>query len=148
MDYFFPSDHDYSLWYTIRRAHEAIHKVRKSELRLHRLSTIETGVLLVVNTAKKGITPAEISRQLLKDPHSISQLLRRMEKKGLLENVKGYPKKNMIQVRLTQKGQEAYKLSMIGKKVSQIMSVLSDKEKEQLVKSLDKLRERAMEAMR
>lgn len=148
MDYFFPSDHDYSLWYTIRRAHEAIHKVRKLELRPHKLSTIETGVLLVVNTAKKGITPAEISRQLLKDPHSISQLLRRMEKKGLLQNIKGIPKKNMIQVKLTQKGQEAYKLSMIGNKVSQIMSVLSEREKKQLVTSLDKLRERAMKEMR
>ena len=148
MDYFFLSDHDFSLWYTIRRAHEAIHKVRKLELRPHKLSTIETGVLLVVNAAKKGITPAEISRQLLKDPHSISQLLRRMEKKGLLQNIKGIPKKNMIQVKLTEKGQEAYKLSMIGNKVSQIMSVLSEREKKQLVSSLDKLRERAMKEMR
>ena len=72
MDYYFPSDPDYSLWYTIRRAHEAIHKVRKSEIRPYKLSTVETGVLLIVHKAKNDITPAEISRQLLKDPHSIS----------------------------------------------------------------------------
>ena len=148
MDYYFPSDPDYSLWYTIRRAHEAIHKVRKSEIRPYKLSTVETGVLLIVHKAKNDITPAEISRQLLKDPHSISQLLSRMEKKGLLTNAKGYPKKNMVQVKLTEKGKRAFKLSESGNKVGNIMNVLSDKEKKQLVTYLDKLRERAMEEMR
>jgi DNA-binding MarR family transcriptional regulator len=148
MDYYFPSDPDYSLWYTIRRAHEAIHKVRKSEIRPYKLSTVETGVLLIVHKAKNDITPAEISRQLLKDPHSISQLLGRMEKKGLLQNIRGYRKKNMVQVKLTEKGQKAFKLSESGNKVSDIMNVLSEREKKQLVKSLDKLRERAMEELR
>ena len=148
MDYYFPSDPDYSLWYTIRRAHEAIHKVRKSEIRPYKLSTVETGVLLIVHKAKNDITPAEISRQLLKDPHSISQLLSRMEKKGLLTNAKGYPKKNMVQVKLTEKGKRAFKLSESGNKVGNIMNVLSDKEKKQLVTYLDKLRERAMEELR
>ena len=148
MDYYFPSDPDYSLWYTIRRAHESIHKVRKMEIRPYKLSTVETGVLLIVHKAKNNITPAEISRQLLKDPHSISQLLGRMEKKGLLQNIRGYRKKNMVQVKLTEKGQKAFKLSESGNKVSNIMNVLSDKEKKQLIKYLDKLRERAMEEMR
>ena len=148
MDYFYPTDPDYSLWYTMRRAHEAIHKVRKSEIRPYKLSTVETGVLLIVHKAKNDITPAEISRQLLKDPHSISQLLGRMEKKGLLHNVKGFRKKNMVQVKLTDKGQKAFKLSESGSKVSEIMNALTDREKKQLVKYLDKLRERAMEELR
>ena len=85
---------------------------------------------------------------MLKDPHSISQLLGRMEKKGLLQNIRGYRKKNMVQVKLTEKGQKAFKLSESGNKVSDIMNVLSEREKKQLVKSLDKLRERAMEELR
>lgn len=148
MDYYSPQNPDYGLWYTLRRAHEAIHKIRKSELRSSKLSTAETGVLLVVHEGHNKITPAEISRQLLKDPHSISQLLVRMGKKGFLKNVKGVPKKNMVQVQLTPKGEEAYKLSMEGNKLNRIMNVLSGKEKEQLVSYLNRLRERAIEETR
>jgi len=148
MDYYSPQNPDYGLWYTFRRAHEAIHKIRKLELRRFKLSTVETGVLLIVHEGHNRVTPAEISRQLLKDPHSISQLLVRMAKKGLLKNIKGVPKKNMVQVQLTPKGEEAYKLSTKGNKLNKIMCVLSEKEKKQLISYLDRLRERAIEEIR
>lgn len=147
MKFYSPSDPDYSLWLSIRRAHEAIYEIRKKEIRPYKLSTIETGVLLVVHGAKNNITPAEISRQLLKPSNLVSQLLTRMEKKGLLYKTRGSPKKNMVQIQLTKKGEEAFKLSTSGKKLNKIMSVLSNREKSQLVKYLDKLRQRAMEDM-
>ena len=147
MKYYFPSDPDYSLWLYIRRAHEAIYEIRKKEIRPYKLSTIETGVLLIVHESKNNVTPAEISRQLLKPSNLISQLLARMEKKGLLYKNRGKPKKNMIQVRLTKKGEDAFKLSTSGNKLNKIMSALSKRERIQLVKYLDKLRQRAMEEM-
>jgi DNA-binding MarR family transcriptional regulator len=147
MKYYFPSDPDYSLWYSIRRTHEAIHKLRKLELSPYRLSTIETGVLLVVHEAKNKITPAEISRQLLKDHHSISQLLGRMEKRGLIRNIKGYRRKNMIRVSLTRKGHEAFINSTKGKNINKIMAVLSESERKQLELYLEKLREKAIEEL-
>lgn len=148
MEYLSSSDPDYSVWLSFRRAHEAIHKVRKIELRPYRLSTVETAVLVTVHRANNKVTPAEISRQLLKDAHSISQLLVRMERRGLLKRIKGIPRRNMIRVVLTRKGQEAYYHGEKGKAINKIMSVLSDEEKQQLVVSLDKLREKAVENLR
>lgn len=148
MDFYKPLDPDYSLWWTLRRAHEAIYKNRKSELRKFKLSTVESGVLFIVHESHNKVTPAEISRQLLKDPHSISQLLVRMGRKGLIKNVKGVPRKNMVQVQLTAKGAEAFKLSTKGNKMNKIMNVLSEKEKKQFVSYLDRLRERAVEETR
>ena len=94
MKYYNPSDPDYKLWISFRRVHEAINKIRKLELIPYKLSTAETGVLLIVHEAKNQTTPTEISRQLLKDHHSISQLLDRMEKKGLIRKTKGFHRKN------------------------------------------------------
>jgi DNA-binding MarR family transcriptional regulator len=145
MEYYQPSDPDYSLWFSFRRVHEAIHKVRKLELRPYKLSTIETAVLLVVHESKNKTTPAEISRQLMKDPHSISQLLGRMEKRGLLRNTKGFRRKNMIRVSLTKKGNEAFVNSTKGKNIGKIMAVLSEEEKKQLGVYLEKLQEKAKE---
>lgn len=147
MEYYSSSDPDYSIWLSFRRAHEAIHKVRKIELRPYKLSTVETAVLVTVYRANNKTTPAEISRQLLKDAHSISQLLVRMEKRGLLKRVKGIPRKNMIKVVLTRKGQEAYYHGEKGKSINKIMSALSEDEKKQMVVCLDKLREKAMEVL-
>ena len=102
----------------------------------------------MVHAAKGNANPAEISRQLLKDPHSISQLLGRMEKRGLLRNTKGFTRKNMIKVSLTPKGEEAFDNSIKGKNIVEIMSVLSKGEKKQLETLLKKLREKAIEIIR
>jgi DNA-binding MarR family transcriptional regulator len=147
MKLYSPSDLDYNLWFTIRRTHEAIHTLRRAEMRKIRLSPIESGVLFVINEAKNKITPAEISRQLFKDPNSISQLLGRMEKRGLIKNIKGFRQKHMVQVKLTEKGQSAFKLSQSGSQLKKILGVLSDKEKMQLIKCFDKLRNKASEEM-
>ena len=93
MKYYFPSDPDYNLWYSIRRTHQSIYNIRKRVISPYKLSTIESGVLFIIHESKNNITPAEISRQLLQAPNQISQLLTRMEKKGLLYKQKGTPKK-------------------------------------------------------
>ena len=102
---------------------------------------------MIVNQGKNKVTPAEISRQLLKDPHSISQLLVRMEKRGLVKNIKGLPRKNMIRVKLTSKGQKAFKNSLESNNLGKIFSILSEDEKEQFHLYCEKIREMAMSVL-
>ena len=144
MNYYFPSDPDYRLWAIIRRAHEAIYSVRKSEISPFKLSTAETGVLLIVHQAKGKMWPSEISRQLMKKPNFISQLLGRMEKRGLIRTTKELTRKNRIQVKLTEKGLEAHKLAESGEKLHKIMGVLTEEERDQLIHCLTKLTNEAL----
>ena len=44
------------------------------------------------------VTPAEISRRLLRESHSISQILNRMENKGLVRWVKDLERKNLVRL--------------------------------------------------
>ena len=53
----------------------------------------------------------------------------------------------MIQVKLTEKVQKAFKLSQSGKQLKKIFNVLSDEEKKQLIKYLDKIRNEALGEM-
>ena len=85
----------------------------------------------------------EIARQLLKDTHSITQLLVRMEKRGLIRRVKDLPRKNMIRVVMTPKGNKAFKQTSGTKTIPEIMSVLTADEKKQLEDTLNKLRDKA-----
>jgi MarR family transcriptional regulator, organic hydroperoxide resistance regulator len=148
MKYYTPSNQDLSLWWALRRTHEAIHKIRKIEVSPYKISTVETGVLLIVHLSHNKITPIEIARQLLKDNHSITQLLVRMEKRGLVKRVKDLPRKNMIRVVLTPKGQAIFKQTTGIKTIPKIMSVLTSDEKKQFEVILDKLRNKTMKILR
>jgi DNA-binding MarR family transcriptional regulator len=148
MEYYTPSNQDLSLWWSLRRTHEAIHKVRKMEVSPYKISTVETGVLLIVHLSHNKVTPIEIARQLLKDTHSITQLLVRMEKRGLVKRVKDLPRRNMIRVVLTPKGQLAFKQTNGDKTIPKIMSALTPDEKQQFEVILDKLREKTMKILR
>jgi MarR family transcriptional regulator, organic hydroperoxide resistance regulator len=148
MKYYTPSNQDLSLWWSLRRTHEAIHKVRKMEVSPYKISTVETGVLLIVHLSHNTVTPIEIARQLLKDTHSITQLLVRMEKRGLVKRVKDLPRKNMIRVVLTPKGQLAFKQTSGAKTIPKIMSVLTQDEKKQFEVTLNKLRNKTMQILR
>jgi MarR family transcriptional regulator, organic hydroperoxide resistance regulator len=142
MKYYSPSNQDLSLWWSLRRTHEAIHKIRRMEVNPYKMSTVETGVLLIVKLSHNTVTPIEIARQLLKDTHSITQLLVRMEKRGLVKRVKDLPRKNMIRVALTPKGLSAFKQTSGTETIPKIMAVLTPNEKKQFEVILNKLREK------
>jgi MarR family transcriptional regulator, organic hydroperoxide resistance regulator len=148
MDYLALPNQDLNLWWTFRRTHEALHQLRKMEVRAYKISTVETGVLLIVYLSHNKVTPIEIARQLVKDTHSITQLLIRMEKRGLLKRVKDLPRKNMIRVVLTPKGLAAYKKTEGIKTLQKIMSSLTPDEKKQFEETLNKLRNKTVKIIK
>jgi len=138
----------YSLWWLVLHVRRALHKARGRELYRHGLTPVEASVLFVVETIGYRTTPAEISRWLLKEPHTISGLLDRMEKKGLITKNKDLDRKNLVRVELTEKGHEAYNQSLKRESIYNIMSVLSKRERQQMRKSLLKLFDKSIEELR
>jgi len=67
-----------------------------------------------------------------------------MEKQGLIKRVKDMPRKNMVRVTLTKKGEETYLRTMPRLTMHETMSVLTEEERKQLWNSLQKIRERAL----
>ena len=77
-------------------------------------------------------TPLEISRQLFLEPHSASELIDRMEKKGLVTKRKDRKKKNVVRLAITEKGQQLCEKVMGGDLINDLMSSLNSEEQEQL----------------
>ncbi|MBM3148827.1 MAG: winged helix DNA-binding protein, partial [Chloroflexi bacterium] len=92
-------------------------------------------------------TPAQISRWMVRKPHSISGLLSRMEKAGLIRKTKDLHKKNLVRVSLTEKGEAAYKLAMKREMLHKIMSSLSPEQRKQLSSALEILRDKGLMGM-
>ena len=121
-----------------------MHKVRARELFRFGITPEEAAVLFVVSRIGDTATPAEISRWILREPHSISGLLERMRKDGLIDKVKDLDKKNLVRVVITEKGQRALQESYNRESIYRILSTLSLEERQQLSSLLVRLREAAI----
>ena len=133
-------DKDYSLWVLLHQTTDAALRARQKELDQFDISVIEVGVLVAIQTIGKEATPSEISRRIFREPHSVSALLNRMEKKGLVKRTQDLDRKNLVRVSITEKGRQAYDKSTGRKSIHNIISSLSEEERRQLRSCLEKLR--------
>ncbi len=141
-------DQDYNLWVLLQNTRDAMAAVRAEELAKCGLSDVEAAVLLVVQVIERGgtseSTPAEIARWLFRKPHSITGLMNRMEKKGLVRRVNDLEKKNRVRITLTPKGLETYRCSEKREKIKGVLSSLPEEDRERLWSYLQALRDTAL----
>jgi DNA-binding MarR family transcriptional regulator len=137
-------DKDYNLWVLLHQARDAIYSAREKELDQYDISTRQACVLFVINAIGGKAKIAEISRWILREPHSVSGILNRMEKKGLVRKAEESGKKNRISFTITAKGKKAFSESLKRESIREIMSCLSEEEHQQLTSSMKKLRDKAL----
>ena len=142
---FSSSDKDYNLWTLLGLTRDAIQRARQKELAQYNISSRQSAVLFIVRAIGDKATPAEISRWLFRESHSISDLLSRMERQGLVRKVKDLDRKNQVRIELTQKGHEVYQQSYKRESIHRILSFLSEEQRKQLGSSLQTLRDKALE---
>lgn len=132
-------DKEVQLWALLHRTSDALSKARSKELRGSGISAMQVAVIFFTNIIDGVATPGEISRWLFRESHTISELLRRMEKKGLIKKFKHTTKKNVVGIRITEKGNRMYEEAMKRESIKGLISTLSSEEQEQLSFLLSKL---------
>lgn len=135
------NDADFILWTLIRQTEWLIFRVREAELAPYGLTPEQAAVCLFSCLADGHPTPSELAKWLVREPHTVSGILDRMQKKGLLRKVSDVNRKNMIRVVLTEKGRWAFEQATKRETIHQIFSCLDDEEHEQLKSILIKLRD-------
>jgi len=135
------------LWALLNQAITAMSRVADIELSQVGISMIQGAVLFFVKNAKEPVTPSQISRWLFREPHTVSQLLMRMEKHGLVKRTKDLDSKNMVRITLTEKGEQAYQQQTEVRVISKILSSLSPEECDKLGAGLKILRDEAIKKL-
>ena len=138
-------DQDFATWVFLARTRDAILRNRVKELHKYNLSARQSTVLIALEALGTIVTPAEISRWVFREPHSISNFLKRMERDGFIRRVKDLNRKNMIRIEVTDKGRKAVYSARKMESVHKIMSSLSKEEHQQLRAILEKLWGKALE---
>lgn len=137
------------IWLLLRQTSNVIVGLIEDEMRLSgKVSYTRATILFLVKAAGNRATPAEISRWIIREPHTISAILNRMQEDGLVRKVKDLERKNWIRIELTDKGEEALRQAMDIEIIGTIISSLSDEEQDILLSYLNKLRTKSFEEYR
>ena len=138
------ADKDFDLWILLLQARDTLLKARYKELKQYGISPMEARVLFFGQTIGDKATPVELSRWLLREHHSVTTLLRRMEKKKLITKTKDADRKNIWRINLTEKGQQAYRQSFKREAIHEVMSSLAGNERQKLGSYLRNVRDQAL----
>jgi len=145
-------DESFNLWTMVHQTRDTMMAAREKEIAKHGLSGIEQRLLLIIPSIEKvtdgKVISSEIARWLFKKPSSISQLLTRMEKRGLIQRLPCANNKKEIIIKVTEKGKYlCAKANNEGRFINKIISSLSDEERHQLWIIMRKLRNIALKEL-
>ncbi len=137
--YYSAEDEDQDLWLLLTHARYAVFRAREKELQRYGVSPEQVGLLFVVQALGNKATPAAISRHIIRQPHTVSALVDRMARRGLVKKVKDLDRKNLVRVVMTEKGKKTYELSTKRGPIHRILGSLDVNERKQFRDTLEKV---------
>jgi DNA-binding MarR family transcriptional regulator len=139
-------DEYYMVWLLLSQTRSAIFKVRHKKVGQY-LHPNQAAALVSVWALDGQITPAMLARRLFLEPHSVSELIIRMEKKGLVRKTRDSKRGNVVRISITDKGRDVCTHVMGQGLIHKIVSVLSDEQRTQLRSSLTLLYREALKEL-
>jgi DNA-binding MarR family transcriptional regulator len=132
----------------ITQTHRAVYRAREIELLSVGLSVEAADAISQIKNLG-GPSTSELARALVREPQSISGLIYRLEKTGLVKRVrvnKGM-QKNQVSIQLTKKGEEMHERIASTTVATEIGAVISEKEAQALELYLTKIKKAALVKM-
>ena len=121
------------------RALHSMLKARQKELAPSRISPEQAHMLFLLYNLGRKATITELAKYLNRGNNTISIQIMRMEKDGLVKKTRRVPKSTLLTFELTKHGLDTYYFSRKTKVDKEIMSVLSDTEREQIISMLKRI---------
>lgn len=137
-------DEYFMLWVLVAQNRDAILRARERDYARFGISNERRAVLFTIQNNGGRAAPVEIARDLFRELHSVTEMLKRMEKDGLITRNKGSGR-SKIEVRLTEKGLDVFNQSLHNETDKRIFSVLTPEERERLASYLWKLRRQVLQ---
>jgi DNA-binding MarR family transcriptional regulator len=137
------SNEYFLLWVLIAQTKDAILRARERDYARYGISNERRAILYIIQNNGGRATPVEIARNLFRELHSITEMLKRMERDGLVTRSRASGR-SRVEVALTSKGLDVFDQSLHNQTDKRIFSVLTQKEREHLASYLFKLRGRVL----
>lgn len=139
-------DEYFMLWVLIAQTKDAMLRARERDYARYGISNDRRAVLYAIDRCGGSATPVEISRHLLRELHSVTEMLKRMEADGLITREKTSGRSRIV-ARITEKGLDVFNQSLHNETDRKVFSVLTKRERERLAASLTKIRSRVLQEL-
>jgi len=135
---------DKGAWILLRQAHNLIFKCEDRVFSEYGLSTEQHTVLMAVKNISGPVRITDIARWLDRSVNSVSMIIDRMVKAGLVKRTRDRKDRRTVFVTLTNKAEEAYVPATTAgwELVQEILSPLSNEDKRTLIRLLETIRDK------
>ena len=137
-------DKEYDIWILLSRVYHLIAMLRKLELSKFNILPTQSYILFIIKALGDDTTPSKVSEFVYQQRSSISDILNRMVKQGLIKKTTNKSSNKRVIVTLTEKGEKALARSKNREYLHKVISSLTDEEKQQLESGLEILRDNAI----
>ena len=132
------NDNDYQLWIMLDHIRYMIFRARKMELARYNITPEQAHILYILHRSNDSLTINEMVERTQHQHHSISTLINRMTKKGLVSKIKIPDKGRKLRIVITKKGQDLLEI-MTRDTLGKIFTCLSEEDKQEMVAHLCRL---------
>ena len=135
---------DKGTWVLLRQAYNLIVKCEDQVFSEYKLTTEKHAVLMAIKHINGPVRITDIARWLDRSVNSVSMIIDRMVKAGLVKRVRDRKDRRTVFVSMTPKAEKAYvPATMAGwGLIQEILAPLSDEEKRTFIRLLETLRDK------
>jgi len=136
---------DKGAWVLLRQTYNLIVKCEDRIFSEYGLTTEQHVVLMVIKHIDGPVRPTDVARWLDRSVNSVSMIIDRMVKAGLVRRVRDRKDRRTVFLTITSKAEKAYVLATAAGwgLIQEILSPLSDQDKLALKRLLETLRDKA-----
>jgi len=132
------NDNDYQLWIMLDHLRYMIFRARKKELARYNITPEQAHILYILHRSGDSTTINEMVEYTQHQHHSISTLINRMVKRGLVSKIKIPDKGRRLNIVITKKGQELLQ-TITRDSFGEIFKCLSEEDKQEMMAYLCRL---------
>jgi DNA-binding MarR family transcriptional regulator len=133
-------------WMLLHQTYNSLLKCEDTVFPKIGLTTQQHSILMAIKYSDAPATPTQIADWVDRNTNSITLIVDRMEKNGLVKRVRDIKDRRSLRIAMTPKGERVLQKSVVvGRElISEIMSQLPDDETQLLLQLLEKVRVKAL----
>ncbi len=134
-------------WLLLHQTYNMVLKCEDQVFGKHGLTTEQHAVLLAIKYIDDPVTPTDVARWLDRNSNSISLIVERMVKTGLVRRVRDLRDRRSVRLVITSNGKEILDRATVAgwELVQEVLSRLSEEEMHTLIRLLETVREKSFE---
>lgn len=100
---------EYELWTLLTQVSDGMLRARDNELRRFGTSGVQVAIMYALKNLGPSPTQSEIANWVFRRPNTVAAALDRMERQGLIRQLRNAEGKKQVRVEMTEKGKEMYR---------------------------------------